>query len=114
MTISTTERDGVTVLALDGDVMGGPDGTALHNRLSDLRAEGVQHVVVDLTGVRLMNSSGLGMLIGGLTTMKNGGGDLRLAGASVNLRKLFTMTRLDKVFRQYETAADAVASFGEE
>ncbi|MEL6613365.1 MAG: STAS domain-containing protein [Bacteroidota bacterium] len=111
MTITTTERDGVTVLALDGDVMGGPDGTALHNRLSDLRTEGVRHVVVDLTGVRLMNSSGLGMLIGGLTTMKNGGGDLRLAGASSRLQTLFTMTRLDKVFQQFENVDEAVASF---
>ena len=111
MTFDVADRDGVAVLALSGDLMGGPDGAALHDQLQQLKANGRRQVVVDLDGVRLMNSSGLGMLIGALTTMRNAGGDLRLARVAERVQSLLMITKLAAIFQHYDTVEEAVASF---
>lgn len=112
MQIDVQPRDaGVVVLALSGDAMGGPDGAALHERLHELPATKRRKVVIDLGGVRLMNSSGLGMLIGALTTVRNGGGDLRLARVGDRVRSLLMITKLNDVFTAYPTVGEAVDSF---
>ena len=111
MTISQTVDNGVTVLALDGDALGGPDGSAL---VESLRALGAPvRAVVDLGAVRHMNSSGLGMLVGALTSARQGGGDLRLARASGRIETLLRTTRLLDVFQTFDSADAAVASFQE-
>ena len=111
MQFDVSERDGVTVLALSGDVMGGPDGAVLHDRLQQLKTGGRRNVVVDLEGVRFMNSSGLGMLIGALTTVRNAGGDLRLARVGPRVQSLLVITKLAAVFQRYDTIEEAVGSF---
>lgn len=103
--------EGVVVIALAGDVMGGPDGAMLHERLHALKAEGKRNVVADLHGVRFMNSSGLGMLIGALTTMRNAGGDLRLARVGDRVHSLLMITKLAAVFKHYDSVPEAVSSF---
>ena len=109
MTIDLTTTDGVTVLALDGDALGGPDGQALAEALRALEAPA--HAVVDLGAVRHMNSSGLGMLVGALTSVRQGGGDLRLAGLSGRIETLLRTTRLLDVFQTFASVDAAVASF---
>jgi anti-sigma B factor antagonist len=111
MRFDVSERDGVVVVALTGEAMGGPDGSALLDRLHALRTDGRRNVVVDLAGVRAMNSSGLGMLIAALSSARNGGGDLRLAGVGERVHTLLVITRLSAVFQQYDSVDDAVASF---
>ena len=111
MQIDLTDRDGVAVAALSGDAMGGPDGTVLLDKLHALRAAGTTRVVVDLGGVAHMNSSGLGMLIGALTSSRNAGGDLRLAAVPGRVQTLLSVTRLGDVFETFDTAEAAVASY---
>lgn len=111
MDIRTDRRDDVVIVTLDGDALGGPDGSALHDALHTARGDGALQAVVDLGGIRHMNSSGLGMLIGALTTARNTGGDLRLAAAGERVRTLLKVTQLDGVFRQFDTADEAVASY---
>ena len=57
-----------------------------------------EHLVVDLSGVTFIDSSGLAALIHGLQEMKKYGGKLKLSGISSNLRTIFEMARLDQVF----------------
>ena len=111
MHFDVDERNGAAVIALSGDVMGGPDGSALHDQLQQLKSEGKRNVVIDLDGVRFMNSSGLGMLIGALTTMRNAGGDLRLARVGDRVQSLLMITKLSAVFVHHDTVDEAVASF---
>ena len=111
MQISRTSRDGVAVLRLAGDALGGPDGSALHDALHRDRGDGPLWAVVDLDGVRHMNSSGLGMLIGALTTARNTGGDLRLAAVGPRVRTLLDVTQLTSVFQSFDTVDAAVSSF---
>ena len=111
MDIQTSDRDGVTVLTLDGDALGGPDGSAMHDALHASRDGEPARVVVDLSRVRHMNSSGLGMLIGALTTARSSGGDLRLAAPGERVVTLLDVTQLSGVFQSFGSVDAAVASF---
>jgi anti-sigma B factor antagonist len=111
MHIPFSDRNGITVLLLQGAILGGPEANALNEDLHRLIDEGKKQVVIDLSQVTLMNSSGLGMLIGGYTTMKNNGGELRLACLTENVRKLIEITKLHTIFNTYESVDQAVDSF---
>ena len=111
MNFTTTQRGAVTVIALQGNLMGGPDATALNSTIHELVGEGNTRVVLDLRELQFMNSSGLGILIGGASTLKAAGGGLAIAGASAKIRGLITVTRLEKVLATYPTVDAAVASF---
>ena len=104
-------KDGVAILALKGKLMGGPDSTALHDRIHSLIADGINQVVIDLSKVKWMNSSGLGALMASLTTLRNAGGDLKLANVTKKIESLLLITKLMYVFETYNSVDRAVASF---
>jgi anti-sigma B factor antagonist len=91
--------------------MGGPDATSLHEKLHELIDSGRLSVVVDLTDVDWMNSSGLGILIGGLSALRKSGGDLRLASATEKIEEVLRITKLDRVFTVYANTNEAVDSY---
>ena len=91
--------------------MGGPDASLLNDKLHELIEVGKTKVVVDLGSVEWMNSSGLGILIGGLTTMRNSGGDLKLANITDRIQSLLMITKLLTVFETFETIEEAAGSF---
>jgi len=93
--------------------MGGPDAEKLNKTLHELIKEGKTNVVVNLSDVAFMNSSGLGMLIGGLTTMRRAGGDLRIANATDKIESLLVVTKLITVFQHFQSVDEAVESFDE-
>ena len=111
MKFKTKEIEGVTVVELEGNVKGGPDASALNDFLHKLITEKKIQVVVDLKAVSFINSSGLGMLIGGLTTMRHSGGELKLACASKKVENLLEMTKLLKVFDLHKNVNNAIAAF---
>ena len=111
MKFKTKEIEGVTVVELEGNVMGGPDASALNDFLHKLITEKKNQVIVDLKAVSFINSSGLGMLIGGLTTMRHSGGELKLACASKKVENLLEMTKLLKVFDLHKNVNNAIAAF---
>jgi len=110
MKTSTGQQGNVTVIALEGNLMGGPDASTLNTMLHQLLGEGKKRVVLDLSGVQFINSSGLGLLIGGVNAMRSAGGTLKVAGASEKVRGLIKITKLEQVFELYPTVAEAVAA----
>jgi anti-sigma B factor antagonist len=113
MKFKTARRGSVTVIELQGNLMGGPDAATLNNKLHELTEAGKKLVVVDLSHVKFMNSSGLSMLIGALTTIKNAGGKLKLANASEKIMTVLKITKLSSVFENYPSVQAAVGSFKE-
>ncbi|HEX9828930.1 MAG TPA: STAS domain-containing protein [Bacteroidota bacterium] len=111
MKLKTKDVNNVTVIELKGNVMGGPDATALNDELHKLIETKKTKVVIDLHDVKFMNSSGLGMLIGSLTTIRNAGGDLKIARASDKIESLLIVTKLITVFDHHENVEKAVAAF---
>jgi anti-sigma B factor antagonist len=111
MKIKLSDRDGIVVLELNGKIMGGPDATALNDKLHDLVETSRTKVVADLAKVDWMNSSGLGILISGLTTIRNAGGDLKLAAVTERIKSLLMITKLLTIFDTFDTVDEAVSSF---
>lgn len=111
MQIKEKIENNVAVLSLKGDLLGEPDTTTIREKIHSLVSDQVKQVVLDLGGVNYMNSSGLGTLIAALTTVRNSGGDLRLARVEGKVQNLFVMTQLVKVFDTYETVDRALSSF---
>lgn len=111
MSFKSNERWNCVVIEFSGNVMGGPDAVALNEKLHELIDSGKKNVVVDLSNVKFMNSSGLGMLIGALTTMRNAGGDLRIANATDKIESLLIITKLITVFQHFRSLDEAVKSF---
>jgi anti-sigma B factor antagonist len=111
MNLSSKEVNGITVVELEGSVLGGPDAAALNDLLHSLAAKRRKKVILDLSSVHTMNSSGLSMLIAALTTLRDAGGTLRVAGASEKIENLFVITKLSTVIEMYPTVKKAAASF---
>ena len=111
MKFSYREEGAVTILGPQGKIMGGADSSLLHQRLYELIDKGRKKVVIDLSGVDWMNSSGLGILIGSLISLRNNGGDLRLACLNERIRNLLQVTKLDSIFDLHETVEGAIESF---
>ncbi len=101
----------VTVLEFKGNIMGGQDGTIFYDKLQDLIKQNRKKVVLDLSKVDWINSRGLGILISGLTTMRNNDGKLKLAAVAEKVKSLLTLTRLITAFEDYDTVEEAVGSF---
>ena len=114
MNFNVSERYNCVVIEFKGNVMGGPDAVRLNEKLHELIEKDQTNVVADLGKVKFMNSSGMGMLIGGLTTMRKAGGDLRITKASDKIESLLVVTKLITVFEHYKTLDEAVESYQDE
>lgn len=111
MSFKVSEKYNSVILEFKGNVMGGPDAVKLNKTLHELIDEGKTNIVADLGKVGFMNSSGLGMLIGGLTTVRKAGGDLRIANATDKIESLLVVTKLITVFKHFTSVEEAVKSF---
>lgn len=111
MSFNVSERYNSVIIEFKGNVMGGPDAVSLNEKLHELIESNKTNVVVDLSKVKFMNSSGLGMLIGALTTMRKAGGDLRIANATDKIESLLIITKLITVFKHYKSTDEAIESF---
>ncbi|MCU0643174.1 MAG: STAS domain-containing protein [bacterium] len=111
MNLKEKEMNGIVVLELSGKVMGGPDANLLSEKLHELVDKEKTKVIADLSKVSWMNSSGLGILIGGLTTMRNNGGDLKLVNVTDRIKSLLIITKLITIFETFEKMEDALKSF---
>ena len=111
MEIQQREQNGIVILELSGKIIGGPDATLFNDKLHDLIESGKNKVIADLSQVDWMNSSGLGILISALTTIRNSGGDLKIANAPEKIKNLLTITKLVNVFPIYDTIEEAIASY---
>ncbi|MFH1009940.1 MAG: STAS domain-containing protein [bacterium] len=111
MKLTTEKRGEVLVFALRGKIMGGPESTQFHEQLKQAIARGERKVVLDLGGVEWMNSSGLGLLISGFTTMRNAGSEMKLARTTDKIQSLLVITKLNTIFECHDTVEGAVNSF---
>lgn len=112
MSINVREQAAVAVIEIKGRFLGSVDGPELKEHFDALKQEGKTNVVIDLGQTDFMDSSGVGALISGHTTMRREGGDVRLANLEKRIKNLFAMTRLlGPVFASYESVEEAAESF---
>jgi anti-sigma B factor antagonist len=111
MAVKEKIQGDVAILHLSGKLMGGNETKEVHEKVKSLLADRLKKIVIDLSKVKWLNSSGLGMLISCLTSVTNAEGKLKIAGATEKVNSLFMITKLITVFDSYETVDRAVATF---
>ena len=109
LTLSTREADGTTVVAVGGeiDVYTAP---RLRDKFTELVAAGSYDIIVDMQNVEFLDSTGLGVLVGGLKRVRAHDGSLRLVCTQERILKIFRITGLTKVFPVHSSVAEAVAA----
>jgi anti-sigma B factor antagonist len=111
MALKEQMKGDVAVLELKGKLMGGPETSDIHDKVKALVAAGHNKIVADVGKVTWMNSTGLGALMGAMTTLRNAKGDLKLARITEKVESLFVITKLVTVFDTFDTVDEAVAAF---
>jgi anti-sigma B factor antagonist len=109
LSLSAHTEEDRTVLEVGGeiDVYTAPQ---LRERLIELVERGSRHIVVDMEQVEFLDSTGLGVLVGGLKRVRAHDGSLRLVCAQERILKIFRITGLEKVFGIYPSVDEAVAA----
>jgi anti-sigma B factor antagonist len=109
MQLTRREIDGVLVLSFAETVdLEGDASRSFRDRILRVIEEGRTNLVFDLGGAGFVDSSGIGVLVAALKSLRGRGGDLRLANVPPHLRNVLTVTRLDRVFDRFETVEEAV------
>lgn len=101
----------VTIIELSGKVMGGPDHDKFKSAVTELLDAGGKNYVLDLSGVPWINSTGLGILISGFTSIKNAGGTMKVCSVNERVLSIFYISQLENVFEVFESCEEARGSF---
>lgn len=114
MPYSITQQDQAIVLAIKGRFLGSIERDAWQRAIADLNAVARTRLVIDLSKTDFMDSTGVGLMVRGAETLRDAGGDVRLAGMQTQVKNLFVMTRLlGRMFDDYPTVDAALNSFTE-
>ena len=111
--LEVTERQAgdVTILDMNGSVRMGEGAIALRNSIRSLIDGGKKKILLNLGGVKNIDSSGIGELIANYTTVSRDGGDLKLLNLTDKIQNLLVITKLLTVFDSYDNEAEALNSF---
>ena len=103
--------DDAYVIALSGevDLYTAPE---FKQQLLDVIGNGAKNVIVDFTNTSFIDSTTLGVLVGGVKRLRPNDGQLSLVCSDRNITKIFEITGLDRVFTIYPTREEAVSSLG--
>lgn len=111
LTISKRPAEGVVILDLVGKIRLGEGNLDLHRTLRSLVEQNEKKVLLNLAKVSGIDSSGLGELVAGYTTLEKSGGELKLLNLGERVIELMMITKLLTVFDVYDDEAAAIASF---
>jgi anti-sigma B factor antagonist len=101
----------VTILDLGGKITIGSGEEALRSSMQEILDSGATKVVINMGGVTMIDSSGIGELVSAYTRATNRGAKLKLANLPAKVSDILTITQLITVFDVYDNEAEAVSSF---
>ncbi len=108
----TKDFDGqAVIIKIGGNILSGVDANQVHQMIHEELESGHDKFILDMSGVSLINSSGVGILIGSLTAARSQGGDLHLAAPSEKVSDVLRMMKLDQVFQMFDSIESAKQSF---
>ena len=110
MRIHDELRGDVVIITLKGDMMGEPDTGQFRDKIKEMLDKGMKKIILDLSGVKWMNSLGLGALISAFTTVKSHDGEMVITNVTKKVESLFMITQLIKVFKHYDTVDEAISA----
>ncbi len=99
MELKIEYRNNALILRLSGDLIGEDNGLGVLEAVGEAISKGVSVCVIDISGLRYINSSGIGVLITVLTKFRNKGGEVYLMKPSESVQKLLVITKLNAIFQ---------------
>ncbi len=113
MSVKLTNRQvgDVTVIDASGRITLGEGASSFRDAIRDLSAQGHKKLLLNLGDVSYIDSSGIGEMVSGFTTITNSGGILKLLGLNKRVKDLLQITKLYTVFEVFDDEATALRSF---
>ena len=103
-------RDNLLVLKLSGDLIGENNSSTVIGVVGDALQQRVRLCIVDISDLRYINSSGIGLLITILTKFRNKGGEVYLMKPSESVQKLLVITKLNAIFHIIQSEEEVLKS----
>lgn len=113
MKIKQEMKGDVLVIALSGKVIGGPELVEVKDLFQKAVDQDRKKVLLDLGRVSWMDSSGLGVIVSGHTTLSRADGALKILNATKKIHELFIITKLITIFETFTDEQEALNSFGD-
>ena len=111
MKVATRQVDGITILDLSGRITLGEGSVTLRDAVHDVLAKGQKKILLNLENISYIDSSGIGELVSGFTSVKNAGGELKLLNLTKKVHDLLQITKLYTVFDIWDNEASAISAF---
>ena len=111
MQLNITEQDDIVRIEVQEERMDAHNSGDLKEQMLQLFDEGKYNLTIDLSAVRFVDSSGLGALVSGFKNASAREGSLKLCCLQPQVRSMFELTRLHRVFEIFATVEEAVDSF---
>jgi anti-sigma B factor antagonist len=111
MKFVTSEVYNAAVISIKGKLMGGPEAADLHQKIAAYLNEGKKNIIIELSDVKFVNSSGIGNIVRAYSSVKDGGGKLKLAGVGNKVEGVLSITKLLSIFELYDNVEEAAKSF---
>jgi anti-sigma B factor antagonist len=109
--IQENDREGIAILELKGRIVMGPEASALREKVSALSAAAKRNLVLNMTHVDFIDSTGLGALVICATSLRKNQGNIKLVNLNRRNIELLVMTKLATVFEMFTDEQDAVSSY---
>jgi anti-sigma B factor antagonist len=109
--VTTIHNVDIAVMEARGSIIGGDETDELKNRARDLVDQGNRKLVLDLSNVTYLNSSGIGAIVSIHTMYSKEGGRIKVCGLGKGVRNVFVITSLTRVIDVEETRDDAIRNF---
>jgi anti-sigma B factor antagonist len=111
MNLKTEEKNGILIIFVKEERLDAHNSNDLKITMQDQFASGKKNLLVDLNDVRFIDSSGLGALVSGFKNAISHQGSLKLASLQPQVKSMFELTRLHRVFEIFGTTAEALDNF---
>ena len=110
MNLITQQRDDVIIVKLPVDHLDTANSNTFKTAVNE-QLDPERRIVLDLSNVRFVDSSGLGAFLSSLRKINNSGGQLKMSNLTTAVKALFELVRMNKVFEIYDDVDAAMASF---
>jgi len=105
---SITEKEELFILAMQGKLVDKAEAIDIGAEVEEQMALGHNHFIIDLSRLEYMNSTGLNIILNLMNKCRNSGGEAVVAGSTVRIKSLFSVTKLDSVFTMKDSLEEAV------
>ena len=111
MNFNTSEVYNAAVISFKGKLRGGPDAQKFQDQIQSYLESGKKNIIVNMEDVKFVDSSGIGNIVRAFSTVKDAGGQLKLAGLTDKIQGVLSITKLNSIFEQFPNVEEAAKSF---